>query len=63
MSAADQTEKAINQHFRELMDKRKLHLRIGEGRRDGTEITLIGNVWEMHGPSGCCTCCPRGELR
>ena len=59
-------EKAINRRFKQLMDRDVRHVRIGQRHQDGTDITLVGNVWEMHGPDGCCTCChgrtPRERL-
>lgn len=35
------------------------HARVGQLRRDGTEVRLIGTVAELHGPDGVCTCCDR----
>jgi len=40
-------------HFRD-------HLHMGAQRDDGSHVEVIGDVWQMHGPVGVCTCCPRG---
>lgn len=57
MSQVDRERKRTNQLFRELMDRRKKHVRI----TPADSVTLVGHARDLHGPRGCCTCCPRGS--
>jgi hypothetical protein len=44
--------------FGQLMDCTVLHLRVDyHDRRQ--RLTVVGTAAELHGPQGCCTCCPR----
>lgn len=43
------------------LDNAVRHVRVGNGRRDGTRIELIGSASELHGPAGVCSCCPRRD--
>jgi len=54
---AKRAEKEAEQRFRECIREERLHLRVGKGRQDGTEVLWVGDVKDMHGPDGCCTDC------
>lgn len=65
MAKTREAQARSNAHalFMSLMDQSLTHLRVGQGRNDGTRITLLGHAKDLHGPHGVCTCCPREEDR
>jgi hypothetical protein len=58
---ATRAEKDAEHRFRECIREERKHLRVGKGRRDDTEVRLVGSASELHGPDGLCTCCKRGS--
>jgi hypothetical protein len=61
VTRAEQNRKDAGAKFRDLMDKNLAHVRVGQGRADGTLVTLVGHASQLHGLDGCCTCCPRRD--
>ena len=61
VTKAERERKDTNAQFSNLMDRLLTHVRVGQGLRDGTRITLVGHARDLHGPAGVCTCCPRRE--
>lgn len=50
-------EKEAAHRFREAMARERLHLRVGDKRRHGTDVYLIGSATELHAIDGVCRCC------
>lgn len=58
-STSEKTDKDRNARLWSLVRGEDLHVRVGQGKRDGTRVELIGEASFLHGPRGLCTCCPR----
>lgn len=56
---SDRQRKETGHRFSQLMDRSTTHLRVGQGRENGTRVMLVGLARELHGLDGVCTCCPR----
>lgn len=50
-------EKERNAAFWACRKGERHHVRVGQRRQDGTQITLHGSAAELHGPNGLCSCC------
>ena len=59
VTKAERERKNANAEFRNMMDQLVTHVRIWQGRRDGSRVALIGRAHELHGLDGVCTCCQR----
>lgn len=59
VTKAERERKDATQTFRNMMDQSVTHLRVGQGRGDGSAVRLLGYAHELHGLDGVCTCCPR----
>lgn len=52
-------EREANGTFWAYRRGERMHVRVGGNRGDGTRVELLGTAAYLHGPRGCCTCCPR----
>lgn len=53
----DKAQKAANSRYYRLMDRTDFHTRVPNTQ--GLGVFLVGHAADLHGPTGCCTCCTR----
>lgn len=55
----DKVAAAAHRRFWQLFFQRDLHIRVPDRGDPHVYVRLVGHARDLHGPDGCCTCCPR----